>query len=253
MDARLGHQVRRHRHANYEVMLIQEGTYVATINDHECAIGPGGALIIRPGDHHEDRCDGPVRFLSVDIAIQPGPDTHTSANIFVESMPPAALAFASDGALHAIAERMFAEGAHGDPFTSALLDALALEFVCAMARTVAREWVSPRLLHDHPHHAFSRSLLTFFEANMGENLGLVDIAKAMSMSERSLSARCRTAFSSSPTRLFVRFKMDRARALLRQTDRPIKEISRYLGFENPYHFSTVYKRVHGQSPTQDRQ
>lgn len=252
VDARLGHMVRRHRHAHYEIMLIQDGIYVATVNDHAITIGRNGVLILRPGDFHEDRCEGPVKFLSVDFSIQPGPDTHTSANIFVPSMPPAAQAFDSQGALHEIASRMFVEGAQGDPFTTALLDAITLEFVCTMARTVAREWVSPRLLHDHPHHAFSRSLINLFESKMGENLGLAEMAKAMSMSERSLSARTRAAFNSSPTRLFVRFKMERARALLRQTDRPIKEISRYLGFENPYHFSTVYKRVHGQPPTQDR-
>ncbi len=252
VDARLGHQVRRHLHPHYEVMLIQSGTYHATINDQPVELTGNGVAILKPGDYHEDRCVGSVGFYSVDFTVQPGPDTGSSASIFVDTMPASAQAFQSQGELHAIAARMFDEGGRTDQFTSSLLDALTLEFACTMMRTVAREWVSPRLLDDHPHHAFSSALLGFFESNLGANLGLQDMAKAMAMSERSLSSRCRTAFSSSPTRLFVRFKMERARALLRQTDRPIKEISRYFGFENPYHFSTVYKRIHGQAPTQDR-
>lgn len=252
VDARIVHQVRRHQHTHYEVMLIESGRYVATINDHPIELGPGGVAILKPLDHHEDRCEGPVAFTAVTFQVLPGPDTGVSASLFVDAIAPTVQAFVSDGSLHAIAMRMHAEGLRGDPFTGALLDALTLEFACQLARSVPRELVNPRLLADHPQNTFARDLLRVFEQRLGENLGLSAMAELMAMSERSLSARCREAFGDSPTRLFVRFKMDRARTLLMQTDRPIKEISRYLGFENPYHFSTVYKRVHGQPPTQHR-
>jgi transcriptional regulator GlxA family with amidase domain len=190
--------------------------------------------------------------MSMTFSVQPGPDTGTSANIFVDDMPPAAQAIDTDGSLHALAQRIHAEAARGDPFSAALQDALTLEFACGLARAGPRELVNPRLLAVDPHHAFASRLLALFEDRLGANLGLAEMATAMSMSERSLSARCRAAFGTSPTRLLVRLKMERARTLLTQTDRPIKEISRWLGFENPYHFSTVYKRVHGQAPTQHR-
>jgi len=246
------HHVRRHRHPHYEVMLVRRGKYLATINDQPISLGPGGVAMLKPGDWHEDMCPSPVAFLGLMFFVRPGPDPNMSANIFLPDTPPQAQVLANDTALHAIANRMQSENERGDPFTGALLDALTLEFVCCMARSVPRQWVHPRLLGNQPHLDFSKNLLGFFANNIGANLGLNQMARAMAMSERSLSARCRTGFSCSPTRLFVRFKMERARTLLMQTDRPIKEISRYLGFENPYHFSTVYKRVHGIAPTRDR-
>ena len=91
-----------------------------------------------------------------------------------------------------------------------------------------------------------------FECVDGDHLGLGEMAAALGMSERTLTARCRAAFASSPTRLYVHHKMEHARLLLAQTDLPIKELSAHLGFVNPYHFSTVYKRVHGTTPTAHR-
>jgi AraC-like DNA-binding protein len=252
VEAKYSHHVRRHRHPHYEIMLVESGCYEATINDHPISLGRNGVAILKPGDFHEDCTPGEVAFMSLSFAVQPGPDAATSANIFVDGMPPAAQALSTDGSLHAIARRIHAEAARGDAFSAALQDALTLEFACGLARAVPQDLVNPRLLSIDPHHAFASALLGFFEDHLGANLGLAEMAKAMAMSERSLSARCRSAFGTSPTRLFVRFKMERARTLLMQTDRPIKEISRWLGFENPYHFSTVYKRVHGQSPTQHR-
>ncbi len=78
------------------------------------------------------------------------------------------------------------------------------------------------------------------------------MAKALGMSERSLSNRCRSLFGNSPTRMFVKYKLERARILVAQTDLTMAHISKHLGFENPYHFSKVYKRVHGVAPTQHR-
>jgi AraC-like DNA-binding protein len=252
VEAKYSHHVRRHQHRDYEIMLIENGTYEATINDQLITLRRNGVAVIKPGDFHEDCTPGEVAFMSLSFAVQPGPDSSTSANLFIDDMPPAAQALTTDGSLHAIARRIHAEAARGDTFSAALQDALTLEFACGLARAVPSGMINPRLLAIDPHHAFAGGLLGFFEDHLGDNLGLAEMAKAMAMSERSLSARCRSAFSTSPTRLFVRFKMERARTLLMQTDRPIKEISRWLGFENPYHFSTVYKRVHGQPPTQHR-
>ncbi len=252
VECKLTHTVRRHRHGNYEIMLIVGGSYVCTINDQRCTLHRNGVAVLKPGDWHEDLCSSPVEFMSLTLKVQPGPDATTSASVFSDAIPPAAQAFATAGHLHAIAARMRAEGGHADPFSPPLLDALAFEFICALLRSMPSAYINPKLLDENPHHAFATALLTLFDRSLGSPLGLGDMAKHLAMSERSLSARCRAAFKTSPTRLFVRFKMERARTLLMQTDTPIKEISRYLGFENPYHFSTVYKRVHGFSPAHHR-
>jgi AraC-like DNA-binding protein len=52
----------------------------------------------------------------------------------------------------------------------------------------------------------------------------------------------------SPYQLLLRLKMDRAAALLLESDMPIKEVSAMLGFSDPFHFSRSFKRLFGLAP-----
>ncbi|MDR2674677.1 MAG: AraC family transcriptional regulator [Opitutaceae bacterium] len=52
----------------------------------------------------------------------------------------------------------------------------------------------------------------------------------------------------SPYRMLVRLKMHRAAERLVSEARSLKEIGAEVGFADPYHFSRVFKRVHGLPP-----
>lgn len=52
----------------------------------------------------------------------------------------------------------------------------------------------------------------------------------------------------SPYRLIVRARMRHAAALLREPGALVKSVAADVGFADPYHFSRVFKRVHGISP-----
>jgi AraC family transcriptional regulator, transcriptional activator of pobA len=246
------HRVSRHRHDHYEVLLPQRGEYRCRINDEEWTIAPGGAAVLTPGDWHEDLCDGPIAFMSVWLRVQPGRTPEHSLSILRDDVPARARVLRDASALHVIAERMVAEHQSSDAFVGALLDALALEFICRLGRLLPSEALRPQLLLAAAQHGFAASLMRVFEKHVSHNLSLAAIATAMCMSERTLNAHCAAAFKSPAMRLFTRFRMDHARILLQQTDLTVAEVSEHLGFANPYHFSAVYKRMHDKAPALDR-
>lgn len=53
-----------------------------------------------------------------------------------------------------------------------------------------------------------------------------------------------------PYQLLTRLKMDHAAELLLQSNLLIKEVAEAVRFDDPYHFSHVFKRVRGLSPTE---
>lgn len=53
----------------------------------------------------------------------------------------------------------------------------------------------------------------------------------------------------SPMSYFIRLKMQHACMLLSSSDRAVKQISYDVGYENPYYFSRLFKRVIGVSPS----
>ena len=52
----------------------------------------------------------------------------------------------------------------------------------------------------------------------------------------------------SPYQLLVRLKMGRAAELLVHSDILIKQVATTIGLNDPYHFTKVFKRIHGVSP-----
>lgn len=253
MTARKGHYVSPHSHPHYEIFLVDEGIYRCSINGNEVCAEVGHVVVIKAGDQHADFCSDPVQVRVLRLRVEPGPDSKQSAALFAADLPAVAQVIADhDCALQVLADRMIEEAGALRRFATEILDLLAAEFVWTLLRRLPVERLAPSLAESMQARGFASDLQHVFEQHLSDNLGLKALAACLHLSERTLTARCRSHFGDSPTRLFVRHKMEQARVLLAQTDLPIKEISAHFGFENPYHFSTVYKRVHGVAPTAHR-
>lgn len=253
MTARSGHHVGLHQHPHYEIFLVDAGVYRCSINGSEVSAEVGQVVVIKAGDQHADFCSDSVRLRVLRLRVEPGPDGKQSAALFATDLPAAAQVIADhDHALLSLADRLVEEAQELRRFATEMLDLLVSEFVWTLLRRLPTERLAPSLAATMQARGFASELQHVFQQHLSENVGLKALAASLNLSERTLTARCRSHFGDSPTRLFVRHKMDQARVLLAQTDLPIKEISAHFGFENPYHFSTVYKRVHGVAPTAHR-
>jgi len=90
------------------------------------------------------------------------------------------------------------------------------------------------------------------EANLEAPLSPVTLAKKLKTSQRQLERLFRKYLGCTPTHYNQGLRMERARTLLRQTDRSITEIALSCGFSSASYFSTVYQRYFGTLPRQDR-
>jgi transcriptional regulator GlxA family with amidase domain len=57
----------------------------------------------------------------------------------------------------------------------------------------------------------------------------------------------------SPINYFLHLKIERAGQLLLHTNMKINQISLKLGFDDPYYFSRLFKKIKGVSPKQYRE
>ena len=130
------------------------------------------------------------------------------------------------------------------PLRQALLESLFWQVV----RALPPESIHPDLLTAPDALRFRAALDDLFQRHVHEPLDVETMASSFHMNRRSLTRLCRQHTGVSPAKAFLRFKLDRARDLLLQTTMSIKEISAYLGFPNPYHFSAVFSRSMNRSP-----
>ncbi len=92
----------------------------------------------------------------------------------------------------------------------------------------------------------------YIERHLTESLRLPDLATRFGCSEGHFCRVFRARTGYAPILYILRARIGRALHLLKQTNWPVAEIGRSVGFENPFYFSRVFRKIQGQSPVQYR-
>lgn len=87
------------------------------------------------------------------------------------------------------------------------------------------------------------------DARYGEPLGVDDLAAAAGLSRAHFSREFRRAFGSSPHAYLLTRRLERAAALLRDTDNSVAAVCFAVGLRSVGSFTTSFKRMHGITPT----
>lgn len=238
-----------HLHPHYEVILVEAGDYRCLVNGHPVRVRDRGVVLLVPGDQHEECGVEWVRYQGLSFACLPGPTPERSWNILAD---PAVrrLADGLDG-LYACTARLAGLGAAADAWTPVLQDTVAEEFVWRLVRQLPVAALHPELQEATRSAGFAGELRRLFAAHPG-GLGVAEMAAALGMPVRTLTARCQAQLGASPAKLHTHYRMERARELVMSADGSLAGIAATLGFADQFHFSKVYKRVHGIAPQAHR-
>ena len=87
------------------------------------------------------------------------------------------------------------------------------------------------------------------DARYFEPLGVDDLARAAGLSRAHFSREFRRAFGESPHAYLLTRRLERAAALLRNTDNSVAEICLAVGLRGVGSFTTSFKRTFGMTPT----
>ncbi|MFL5867010.1 MAG: helix-turn-helix transcriptional regulator [Thermoleophilaceae bacterium] len=87
------------------------------------------------------------------------------------------------------------------------------------------------------------------DARYPEPLTVDDLARAAGLSRAHFSREFRRAFGESPHAYLLTRRLERAAALLRNTDRSVAEICLSVGLRGIGSFTTSFTRTYGLSPT----
>jgi len=90
--------------------------------------------------------------------------------------------------------------------------------------------------------------LSHLESNIHRDVDLDELASIAHMSRRSFLRVFQSATATSPLAWVIDRRLNRARALLRHTDRPITEIAFEVGFNDSNYFTRQFRKVTGLAP-----
>jgi AraC-like DNA-binding protein len=90
------------------------------------------------------------------------------------------------------------------------------------------------------------------DARYREPLDVAALARAAHLSPAHFSREFRRAFGETPHQYLLTRRLERAAALLRNTDWSVAEICMTVGLQSVGSFTTSFRRAYGMSPTEYR-
>jgi len=238
-----------HRHVFYEIILPYRGKYKCILNGAELTLRTGMALLIQPGDWHEDFYlpDSEllfIQFYATDMFDCPWndgfirPSQHPEQRIIniaedvtLNELIDLILRHERDAAGHLVALGKLCEAALWE-----LTVKIPVESLCPEFRDILK------------HNEFVRQCEEYFHRHTFRKLDMKDLCQSLGMCRRAVEKKFMEAFNDSPLNAFTKFKIKIAIDLL-VAGKSIKEVSEQLGFSDQFYFSTVFKRVTGYPPS----
>jgi AraC-like DNA-binding protein len=114
-----------------------------------------------------------------------------------------------------------------------------------IARTLSYEWQKHQGSEAELIIEKARAIL---EDNMKQNIDIHDVSADMGIDYYKFRHLFKEYTGLSPYQYFLQLKINKAKLLLEDKNRSIKEIAFELKFENPYYFSRMFKKKTGVSP-----
>ncbi len=98
---------------------------------------------------------------------------------------------------------------------------------------------------------FLKKAIAYVEENMASSgFGIESLASAMNMSVRQFYNKLRAVSALTPNDFIRKVQLSRAMILLKQNEYSISEIAVMVGFEHHTHFSRLFRKYYGVSPSQ---
>lgn len=243
MRAALGHQVERQWIGEYIIIYCGEGKGWYRLEDKHWTIIKGEVLFVFAGTAHAygaDRKDPwSIQWAHFDGSLVPA--LLELANISLEQ--PVA----------AIGDRLELVTLFNQ-LLNTLQAGYSLHYLLTVAAYLRQILSHIALLNTYAPPGNSKDLnvenvIQFMLNNINQLRKLDDFAAIAAMSRSHFSRKFHEKTGYSPVDYFIRLKIQKACELLETTDMKVGEISQFLGYQDQYYFSRIFKKIVGSSPT----
>ena len=213
-----------------------------------------GSLALEPrGFHFDVYCErarrAPQWIMDLDQAIFSRRIEETVSGGRVELTPNLNLTDTHIATLCGLLHADLEAGCPSGPLYGELVGAALAVQLVRRCSTNAADATSPR---GGLSPARLRRVLEYIDGNLDVSVRLEMLAREVGVSAFHFSRLFKQSTGSSPHQYLLRRRLDRAKTLLRQSTTSLAEISASTGFADQSHFTKVFRRLTGVTPTDYR-
>ncbi|MGF6773731.1 AraC family transcriptional regulator [Paraburkholderia sp. GAS199] len=136
------------------------------------------------------------------------------------------------------------DAALGKVFTDSVSLAIVSRVIARHFTVVERQTREASAL---PSWRLSRAI-EFIDAHLSESIGLADIANSTGLTRMHFASQFRRATGMRPHEYLLRRRIEHAQHLLRESKHNVLDVALSCGFRSQAHFTTVFKRLVGETP-----
>lgn len=248
-----------HRHDYYTVILTEEATGRHVIDYHTYELGPRQVHFVSPGQVHQmvtlTRPTGSVFTFSRDFLVENNiPESFISnINLFKQfgETPPLAIDEVTFQRLSRILEEMWECMPQDLHYRNRALGALLQLFLIYCNNSCLLD--TTQLDEENSSVCMLRDFKDLVDKHYQQWHKVTEYAPSLHISPKHLSHTIKGLTGKTAKELIQDRLILEAKRLLFHTDLTIKEIAYRIGFEEPLHFSSFFKKQVGSSPSQYRQ
>jgi len=105
----------------------------------------------------------------------------------------------------------------------------------------------------HSREGYIRKAIEYIESSYSQKMSVLDIARSVGLDRTYLSGLFKEQYGVSLQSFLLEYRMNRAADLLRNPELSVSDVSRSVGYNDPFLFSKMFKKVIGSSPREYRE
>ena len=237
----------QHSHDFCEILYVAGGAGEAILEGKKFRLAPGDLVVVNPGTLHEERSDAkaPLRliFLAIRDFAVPGLPAGCLSQEKYRVLSCGEYRYKMDIYLRELLQETSSQIEFYQEISQGLVSAL---LVLVM-----------RLIRINPEDEAALSqecqkIKEHLDQNFTSPITLDSLSETVYISKHYLSHLFKEQTGVSPIKYLTSKRMEKACELLSETELPVSEVSKAVGYENPLYFSQVFKRIYGISPVKYR-
>lgn len=248
-----------HSHDFIEIAIILNGTGEFCIDDEIVPVTKGDLLLLNPGMVHQSRVIDPQNpttefyagFTNIHFRHMEYNQIRFPDGIFL--LHPKEKTFL---ALTRLAESMTLESCNAQPGRYFMLKAYLTQMILLLYREQI-EYQKPKSLgyifESTNKKYIVEKIMDYMDKHYNEKISLDHIAQNMYLSPFYISRIFKSETGDTPINYLISLRMEKARKLLLEKhDCSIQEVAQRVGYDDAYHFSKLFKKHCGSSPSRYR-
>ncbi len=250
-------EAKYHSHDYLEMAFVLSGVGRYKIENHIYSVKEGDLIVFNPGVRHQALLDPEAETSTTeffvgfsDIQFPEYPDN-------VLPMPEGEFMLHTQGELRQkifkICSSMEAEKAISRPGKYFMLKSYLMQLLLLVIREQSDfDTLQGSYIFESTNKKYVvEQIINYFEDHYNEKISLDQIAANMYLSPFYVSKIFKSETGDTPIRHLINIRLEKARELLEKGYKgSIQEVAAMVGYDDAYHFSKLFKRYYGITPTQ---